>query len=260
MRRSMKTHVCGKLVIGSLSVLLAAISLLGCAQTTAPQPNPAQPAITQNPAPPAAGFQPPSFPPPNNGVAGGQFEQPPVVGIGEFLPVSVQSGNGYYLGQQVPTNGAMGQYTIIANADVFGSDAGTYEVESLDLLKIRLSEIPAIAVLDNVSNTAVFTQEVAASAARPVEDAAQMVAHPMDTVTGLPGGVGELFGRVSLGAGELYSTATNTSESGEQRASQTASETANVTLTALGYDQLRRQLAHKLHVDPYSSDQFSRRN
>ncbi len=191
--------------------------------------------------------------PPSSGSAG-QFEQPPTVGIGEFLPLGKQSGNGYYLGQQVPTNGAMGRYTIIANADVFGSDAGTYQVESLELLKIRLSEIPAIAALDNVSNTAVFTKEVAASAARPVADAAQMVTHPMDTVTGLPSGIGELFDRVRLGAGEVYSTATNISESGEQRASQAAGETANITLTAFGYDQLRRQLARKLHVDPYSSD------
>ena len=254
MRRSIKTHVSGKLVIASLSVLLAAISLLGCAQTTAPQPNPTQPSITQNPAPPAAGLQPPSYPPPNNGVAGGQFEQPPVVNISEFLPVSLQSGNGYYLGQQVPTNGAMGQYTIIANADVFGSDAGTYQVESLDLLKIRLSEIPAIAWLSNISSTAVFAQAVASSAARPVADFAQMATHPMDTVTGLPSGVGEFFGRVSHGAGELYSTATNSSASGGQRLTQAAGETANITLTALGYDQVRRNLARQLHVDPYSSN------
>jgi len=163
-------------------------------------------------------------------------------------------GKRYYLGRQVPTNSAMGQYAIIGNADVFGSDAGTYEVDSLDLLKIRLSEISAIAVLDNVSNTAIFTKEVAASAAQPIEDAAQMAAHPMDPVTGLPGGIGELFGRVSLGAGELYSTATNNTETEAQRASQATGETANITLTALGYDQLRRQLAHKLRVDPYSSN------
>ena len=33
-----------------------------------------------------------------------------------------------------------------------------------------------------------------------------------------------------------------------------AAETGNATLTALGYDQVRRDLARKLHVDPYSSD------
>jgi hypothetical protein len=177
-----------------------------------------------------------------------------VIDITELLPASMQSGPGFQVGQQVPTNGAMGQYTIVADADVFHSDAGTYQVESLDLLKIRLSEIPAIAQLDNVSNTAVFAKALASSAERPVEDAAHMVIHPMDTVTGLPSGVGQFFGRVRLGAGELYSTATNSSESGGQRASQTASETGDVTLTALGYDQVRRDLARKLHVDPYTSN------
>jgi hypothetical protein len=239
----------------AMALVVTASLSSGWAQTSAPQTNTTQRVGLGNPDPtPAPALQPPSYPPPGSGAGAEQFQQPPVVGIGEFLPLNVQSGNGYYLGQQVPTNGAMGQYTIIANADVFGSDAGTYQVESLDLLKIRLSEIPAIAALDNVSNTAVFTKEVAASAVRPVADAAQMVAHPMDTVTGLPSGIGELFDRVRLGAGEVYSTATNGSESGEQRASQAAGETANITLTSLGYDQIRRQLARKLHVDPYSSD------
>jgi hypothetical protein len=209
--------------------------------------------VSENPPPPA-GLQPPNYPPPSIGVPAGQFEQPPVVDISELLAVSMQSGPGFQVGQQVATNGAMGQYTIVANAEVFHDDAGTYQVESLDLLKIRLSEIPAIAQLDNVSNSAVFAKALASSAERPVEDAAQMVIHPMDTVTGLPSGIGQLFGRVSLGARALYSTATNSSESGGQRTSQTAGETANVTLTALGYDQVRRDLARKLHVDPYTSD------
>jgi hypothetical protein len=248
-------HVTSKLAIGSPLGLLVAISLLGCAQTMSPQSKPAQQSTIENAAPPpSAVLQPPNYPSPSPGAPAGQFEQPPVVSVSEFLPVSVQSGPGYNLGQQVPTNGAMGQYTIIANADVFHSDAGTYRVESLDLLKIRLSEIPAIAELDNISKTAVFASAVASSAERPLADAAQMATHPMDTVTGLPSGIGQFFGRVSLGAGELYSTAANSSETGEQRVSQAAGETANITLTTLGYDQVRRDLARKLHVDPYSSD------
>jgi hypothetical protein len=245
------TNLSSARFVAVVSVLLFAV-VSGWAQITGAPGSPGPQNQVANPASSSAPMlQPPS---PGAGASAGQFQQAPIVGIGEFLPLSKQSGNGYYLGQQVPTNGAMGRYTIIANSDVFGSDAGTYQVESLDLLKIRLSEMPAIAALDNVSNTAVFTKEVAASAVRPVADAAQMVAHPMDTVTGLPSGIGELFDRVRLGAGQLYSTATNSSESGEQRASQAAGETANITLTALGYDQIRRQLARKLHVDPYSSN------
>jgi hypothetical protein len=179
----------------------------------------------------------------------GQFEQPPIVNATQLLPESALSGPGFHVEQQVPTNGAMGQYTIVADASVFQNDAGTYRVESLDLLKLRLSEIPAIAYLENVRKTGVFANALAQSAERPVADAANMVVHPMDTVTGLPSGIGSLFGRVSLGAEKIASTASNSFGSGAA-----AGQTANATMTALGYDQVRRDLARKLHVDPYSSD------
>jgi hypothetical protein len=132
--------------------------------------------------------------------SGGQFEQPPIISVTQLLPESALSGPGFHVERPIPTNGAMGQYTIIADASVFQSDAETYRVESLDLLKVRLSEIPAIAYLENVSKSGVFAKALAQSAERPVADAANMVIHPMGTVTGLPSGIGSLFGCVSLGA------------------------------------------------------------
>jgi hypothetical protein len=179
----------------------------------------------------------------------GQFEQPPIINASQLLPEAALSGPGYHVQRLVPTNGAMGRYTIVADRAVFHEDAGTYQVESLDLLKIRLSEIPAIAYLEDVSKSGVFAKTLAQSAERPVADAANMVIHPMDTVTGLPSGIGSFFGRVSLGVGEIASSASNSFGSGKA-----AGQTANATMTALGYDQVRRDLARKLHVDPYSSD------
>jgi len=232
---------------------LALALLAGCAQTT--------PSVAENPlpSPPAAAAsadnsQMQAVQPPAGDQTTGQFEVPPIVNASDLLPAAALSGPGFYVQQQVPTNGAMGEYTIVADASVFHGDAGSYHVESLGLLKIRLAEIPAIAQLENVRKSEVFAKALASSAARPVEDAAQMVTHPMDTVTGLPGGIGEFFGRVKMGGEAVYSTATNSSESGGQRASQTAGETANITLTALGYDQVRRDLARKLHIDPYTTD------
>ena len=190
-----------------------------------------------------------SMQPSQPGAAGGQYEEPPVVNVADLLPATPLSGQGYTVLPQAPTNGAMGQYTIVADPSVFHDDAGTYYVESLDMLKIRLSEIPAIAQLDNMSNSSVFAKALVTSAVRPVSAAANMVMHPMDTVTGLPSGVGDLFGRVSMGATEIASSASNSFGSGKA-----AGQAGNATLTALGYDQVRRQLAHELHVDPYSSD------
>jgi hypothetical protein len=183
------------------------------------------------------------------GATGGQYETPPTVNVADLIPATPLSGPGYTVQPQAPTNGAMGQYTIVADASVFRGDAGTYYIESLDMLKIRLSEIPAIAQLENISETGVFASALASSAERPVTDAANMVIHPMDTVTGLPSGVGEFFGRVSAGATQIYSSATSAPGSGAA-----AGEAGNATLTALGYDQVRRDLARKLHVDPYTSD------
>ena len=237
-----------KLAVGPLGLLLTSVFLSSCAQTTASQPQQVQQAASANPAP----APPPpmtSVQPAQPGAAGGQYEEPPVVNAADLLPASALSGPGFSVQPQVPTNGAMGQYSIVADASVFRGDAGTYYIESLDMLKIRLSEIPAIAQLENISETGVFAKALASSAERPVTDAANMVMHPMDTVTGLPSGVGQLFSRVSLGAKEITSTASNSFGSG-----QAAGEAGNATLTALGYDQVRRDLARKLHVDPYTSD------
>ena len=240
--------IISKLAVGSLGLLLTSVFLSSCAQTTASQPQQVQQAASANPAPPPP---PPmtSVQPAQPGAAEGQYEEPPVVNAADLLPASALSGPGFSVQPQVPTNGAMGQYSIVADASVFRGDAGTYYIESLDMLKIRLSEIPAIAQLENISETGVFAKTLASSAERPVTDAANMVMHPMDTVTGLPSGVGQLFGRVSLGAKQITSTASNSFGSG-----QAAGEAGNATLTALGYDQVRRDLARKLHVDPYTSD------
>jgi len=234
-----------------LSVLVIGFLLAGCSQSAAPESNRVQQAANETPATGAVSAAPPmqSVAAPYTPTGNGQYEEPPVVNAADLLPASLLSGPGYSVLPQVPTNGAMGQYTIVGDQSVFHEDAGTYYVESLELAKIRLSEIPAIAQLDSMSNTEVFAKALATSAVRPVTAAANMVMHPMDTVTGLPSGIGDLFGRVSLGAGAIASSASNSFGSGKA-----AGQAGKATITALGYDQMRRQLAHKLHVDPYSSD------
>jgi hypothetical protein len=234
-----------KRATGLLPVLLTGFLIVGCSQTAPSTPSQAAQAPTvQAPPPPMASVQPSQL-----GAAGGQYEEPPVVNVADLLPATPLSGQGYTVQPQAPTNGAMGQYTIVADPSVFHDDAGTYYVESLEMLKIRLSEIPAIVALDGMSNSSVFANALVSSAMRPVGAAANMVMHPMDTVTGLPSGVGDLFGRVSLGAETIASSAANSFGSGKA-----AGQAGTATLTALGYDQVRRQLAHELHVDPYSSD------
>ena len=100
-----------------------------------------------------------------------------------------------------------------------------------------------------------FAQALATNAAAPVAAAGQMVMHPVDTVKGLPGGVGRFFGRVGLGAQRIKEAATEPEESpASERAGEVATRTFHTTRDVLGYEQERRGLAKKLHVDPYTTN------
>lgn len=186
--------------------------------------------------------------------AGSRVEEPGVVKAADLLPPSMLRGDGYRVAEWVPTNGVMGVYTIVADADVFHQYAGTYQVQSIELLRIREAEIPAIVQLNDISKSKVFVQSLGASAIRPVKAAGNMIMNPLDTVNGLPSGVGRLFDRVGSGAGRLWGAATDSSKSGGERSEVVATKSAQVTRDALGYEQERRQLAKKLHVDPYTTN------
>jgi hypothetical protein len=171
-----------------------------------------------------------------------EFETPPILRASDLAPATLLSGNGFRVDDQVPTDGLTADFTI-------RSDVGTFQAHGLEMLRIRIAEIPAIVELENTSKTKVFAQSVATNAARPVVAAGQMVMHPVDTVKGLPGGVGRFFGRVGLGAQRLKEAAT-----GPEAGSEVAEHSLQTTRDIFGYEQERRELAKKLHVDPYTTN------
>jgi hypothetical protein len=175
------------------------------------------------------------------------FEQPPVVDAKELVSEKSLTGPGVRVEPKVPTDGVMGTFTIHADAATYHEDAGTYQVRGRELFLIRMGELPAIRQLEETSKTGTFVKAVAANAAQPVKAAGQMVLHPIDTVTGLPSGVGRLFDRVGTGVGNLWDAATDPNESGIKQAGA-------ATRDVLGYEQERRQLAKKLGVDPYTTN------
>jgi hypothetical protein len=112
-----------------------------------------------------------------------QFETPPTVQAQELAPASLLNGNGFHVDPEVPTDGLTAHFTL-------RSDVGTFNADGLEMLRIRVAEIPAIVELNQTSKSKVFAQALAANAAAPVAAAGQMVMHPVDTVKGLPAGVG----------------------------------------------------------------------
>jgi hypothetical protein len=177
-----------------------------------------------------------------------QFERPPILAAQVLVPTSLISGEGFHIDEQVPTDGLMAHFII-------RSDVGIFPANSIEMLKIRVAEIPAIIELTKTSKTKVFAQSLATNAARPVQAAGQMVMHPVDTVTGLPAGVGRFFGRVGLAGQKLKEAATEPEEaSAGEKAGQFGTTTVQATRNVFGYEQERRELAKKLHVDPYTTN------
>lgn len=176
------------------------------------------------------------------------FEQPPVLDVTQLIPAKLLTGQGFRVEKKVPTDGVMGTYTLIADKETFGENAGTYQVRSREMAELRLSEIPAIIKLDETSRTGTFVKAMASTAVQPLESAGQMVLNPVDTVTGLPSGVGRFFDRVGSGVGRLWDSEPVPGTGGEKEGM------GDATRDILGYEQERRELAKKLGVDPYSTN------
>ena len=176
------------------------------------------------------------------------FESPPILRAEDLAPATLLNGKDFHVDDAVPTDGLTADFTI-------RSDVGIFQAHGLEMLRIRIAEIPAIVELQQTSKTKVFAQSVAKNAARPVAAAGQMVMHPVDTVKGLPDGVGRFFGRVGLGAQKIKEAATEPEESSaSEKAGEVANRGVQTTRDVFGYEQERRELAQKLHVDPYTTN------
>ena len=180
--------------------------------------------------------------------AGADFETPPVLNVRDLIAENLLQGQGFHVEEKVPTDGVMGTYTVIADKETFGDDAGTYQVHSREMAELRLAEIPAIIKLNETSKIGTFATSMATTAIQPLESAGHMVLNPVDTVTGLPSGVGRFFDRVGSGVGRMWDSEATPGTGGE------GGGVVDATRDVLGYEQVRRELAKKLGVDPYTTN------
>ena len=175
------------------------------------------------------------------------FEAPPVLKATYLLPPEMLAGPLFRVDEDVPTDGLMGNYTL-------RSDLGTFVVPGRELLRIRIAELPAIQQLEAMKKSRVFLEAMGRAAVKPIESASQIVTDPVGTVESLPSGVSRFFDRVSLGAQKITQAASDPAKSNSQRAEAAMSRVGSVTITALGFEQGRRQLAKSLGVDPYTTN------
>ena len=183
------------------------------------------------------------------GVAAVQppFQAPPVLRASELLPPDLLAGPLFRVNDRVPTDGLLGHFTL-------RSSLGTFVAPGREVLRIRIAELPAIQHLESMSQTDVFLSAAGNAAAKPLEAAANIIQNPVQTVEAIPAGISRFFDRVELGAERIAQAASDPGQSEQAKAQETAQRIGSATITALGFEQARRELAKGLGVDPYTTN------
>jgi hypothetical protein len=176
------------------------------------------------------------------------YETEPVLNAKDLAAADLLKGPHFTVDPKVPVKGFMERFTI-------QSPYGTFQASGQRMLPIRVNEVEAIAKLDDLSKTKEFAEAAGKAIARPVTSTVNMLVHPVDTITGFPGGVARLFGRIELGTERVYQAATAPDASGSERAAEASKRVGMATITALGFQKERRDLARSLGVDPYTSNE-----
>jgi hypothetical protein len=143
------------------------------------------------------------------------------------------------------------------------SDFGPFEAQGPGMLAVRVAEIRALDNLSHVEKSDVFQKALAESAKRTGKSLMTAVANPVETVKGLPEGVGRFFERVGRGvttgvqkAGDYIAEKQGQSggASSGDVATAAGQAAANTGENVIGYDDARRRVAKELRVDPYTTN------
>lgn len=198
------------------------------------------------------------------GAASGseEFETPPELSASQALVGDLASGTEHRVDDPVRSDGLLDHYTL-------QSRFGVFEVNGRALLQIRVREMAALAELDRVSKSEVFLGAVARSVTAPLETAADVLQRPVETVTGIPKGIENLFKTYRIKARDATGKAKSVVQQdkknkenqgeGDSRAEvaggKVAREAKSYATRYLGVSQADRRWYAMLGVDPYTTNQ-----
>ena len=177
------------------------------------------------------------------------LEKPPVVKASELVPSELMKGADYTVEPNVPTDGYFGQFVI-------NTQWGPLPVHGVELLKVRISELPALQQLKEMSKTEVFAKAAAQAATKPIKSLQNVAEDPGGTVKGIPSGVGRFFKRTAKAVGKgVDSIKDSDDEDKDQNQTQEKSSGAGEGVKEIsGYNKILRTWAKNLQVDPYTTN------
>jgi len=150
--------------------------------------------------------------------------------VSQALPPERTAGPDYKVTDPVVADGYMYRFKVT-------STYGPFDVTGTGALRKLQHEIWAIGQLKNVTKSEAFLKSLKDQAGKPLVFAKDVITKPVDTLTGIPKGVGRLFGNITT------SVTTTRNPSQESR-----------TKEVLLVGSFKRDYAVRFGVDPYSSN------
>ncbi|MEO8802218.1 MAG: hypothetical protein ABI304_02120 [Rudaea sp.] len=114
--------------------------------------------------------------------ANGTFEPEPFLQAATLVQPVFLSGPNFTVVPEVQVRGYMADFLI-------DTKFGPVHADSVQMLAIRVAEIPALEILDRASHTGAFAGAIAQSGAMTGNALLTVATHPIATLTGLPAGV-----------------------------------------------------------------------
>jgi len=157
------------------------------------------------------------------------FQNTPIIlRASEVLPMELLSGPNYTVRETVRNDGMVNIYEM-------DTPYGPLKVESTALLMKRISELKALAKIEELKGTEVYMKAFKQAAISPVKTAVEVIENPVGSVSGVASGIGRFFSNVS-------SSITGSSPYKD-----------SIANSVLGQASYKREFAYQFGVDPYTS-------
>ena len=179
-----------------------------------------------------------------------QYEAPAGLRAADVVPAELLQSSVYTIDERVPTDGLVATRT-------FHSPLGEFLAEGPGMTAVRAAEIQALDVLTKTESSEIFQKALAASMKRTGQSLKKVVTNPVETLQGVPAGVGRFFDRVTrdVKTGMQKVEDTKGTEGGQSGSSTSEEVKEGATMagqSVIGYDDARRRLSKYLGVDPYT--------
>ena len=166
-----------------------------------------------------------------------EFDTHRVVLATKELPKKLLSGSNHKIVEKVVT------YNGFTNHFIIHTNFGRFKAIGNGMVPIRIHEINAIAELHKMKNSAAFVSGVKESGGTLLDTTKNLIFHPVDTVSGFPSGIYNIF----ADTGEVIGQAV--------RGEATIAEASKKGGEAIaGFSRNKREMAFALGVNRYSNN------